>query len=374
MFRKTALLSTIAIALLSSAFARADGAPGATLKVGDPAPALSMAKFIKGEPVTKFEEGKIYIVEFWATWCGPCKQSIPHLTELQAKYPDVIFIGQDCSERDPSLVEPFVKEMGDKMNYRVATDDTSVRGGSMHAAWMTAARQPGIPTAFVVGKDSKIAYIGHPNYLPEVLPKMIDGTFDGAKYIADENKKKEEAAAARVAADKKYNDEHPGFKEAMDKFAAASKAKDIDGMQAARKEVSAIDKAKGAKLCLNSTMLAAANKRMDVARVEAAEFIHQENADKSMCMVIATVMMASKDASKEDLAVALEASQISVEGNAANAPSFLDVQAQVYAHMGDWDKAIETEEKAIAANTNEKLKVTLASHLENFKNKTVPTR
>ena len=136
-----------------------------TLKVGDPAPKLQTGKWVQGEPITAFKEGKAYIVEFWATWCGPCRVSIPHLNEIHDKYKDkgLVVIGQDCWERDDSLVAPFVKKMAEKMTYRVALDDkTTNEKGQMAQTWMAAAGRNGIPSAFLVDTKGIIAWIGHP--------------------------------------------------------------------------------------------------------------------------------------------------------------------------------------------------------------------
>jgi thiol-disulfide isomerase/thioredoxin len=185
-----ALLALVAGATLASA-------AEVTLKVGDAAPKLRTGKWVQGEPVKEFEKGKAYIVEFWATWCGPCRASIPHLNETYQKYKDkdLIVIGQNCWERDESLVAPFVNKMGDKMTYRVALDDKSANEtGKMAETWMMAAGRNGIPSAFLVDKQGVIAWIGHPMELTEkTIDDVLAGTFDVHKAAAAyENAQKNE--------------------------------------------------------------------------------------------------------------------------------------------------------------------------------------
>jgi thiol-disulfide isomerase/thioredoxin len=159
-----------------------------TLEVGDTAPKLQTGKWIQGEPVKEFQKDKAYVVEFWATWCPPCRASIPHLNETYQKYKDkgLVVIGQNCWERNENLVAPFVKQMGDKMTYRVALDDKDgSEKGKMADTWMAAAGRTGIPSAFLVDKNGLIAWIGHPMELKETtLDSVLDGTFDTQKAAA----------------------------------------------------------------------------------------------------------------------------------------------------------------------------------------------
>ncbi len=174
-----------------------------TLKVGDPAPKLQPAKWVQGQPVKDFQKGKAYIVEFWATWCGPCRVSIPHLNEIHNKYKDkgLIVIGQDCWERDDGLVAPFVEKMADKMTYRVALDDKeSDKKGKMAQTWMAAAGRNGIPSAFLVDTKGIIAWIGHPMQLKDgVIEEVLTGKFDVQKAAQDYDKQKKTEAKVNAA-------------------------------------------------------------------------------------------------------------------------------------------------------------------------------
>ncbi len=177
-----------------AAFAAAATRP--TLGVGDPAPALQVMQWYKGQPVPAFQRGRVYVVEFWATWCVPCKVSIPHLTALQKQYGDkVTIIGVDVLEAAHSneaiakLAAPFVAKMGDHMDYTVAGDGTD---RFMHDHWLAAAGLDGIPAAFVVTADGRVGWYGHPNGLAAVLPPVVAGTWD----VAAERQRRDQLATA----------------------------------------------------------------------------------------------------------------------------------------------------------------------------------
>ena len=67
----------------------------------EPCPRVGALQFLKGDPVdvqSEIDKGKTVVIELFATWCGPCHQSIPHVTELQKQFPDVIIIGVSTSD------------------------------------------------------------------------------------------------------------------------------------------------------------------------------------------------------------------------------------------------------------------------------------
>jgi thiol-disulfide isomerase/thioredoxin len=144
-------------------------------KLGDAAAPLAIKDWVKGKSVDVKDGKNVYVVEFWATWCGPCRTSIPHLTELQKKFKDkgVVFVG--VSDETAEKVKPFVEKMGDKMEYVVACDEDR----KTSEGYMTAYGQGGIPTAFIVGKDGKVLWFGHPmSELEETITSILAGKYD----------------------------------------------------------------------------------------------------------------------------------------------------------------------------------------------------
>ena len=151
--------------------------PVAALELGDAAPDLSVAGVVKGEPVKSdlSDLGEVYVVEFWATWCGPCRQSIPHLTDLQEKYKDkgVRVIG--FSDETEEQVKGFVDDMGEQMEYTVAID----KGKKTWETYAEPFGVTGIPHAFVVDRSGTLVWQGHPMAgLDEVVEKVVAGNYD----------------------------------------------------------------------------------------------------------------------------------------------------------------------------------------------------
>jgi thiol-disulfide isomerase/thioredoxin len=159
-------------------------------ELGDPAAELDISTWVKGAPVKLADTRgtNVVVVEFWATWCPPCRATIPHLTGLQKKFADrgVIVVG--VSSEDEATVKPFVEKMGEQMEYRVAVDNE----GRTSQGYMEAFGESGIPYNFVVDKDGRVAWHGYAMQdLDAVVEKLLDGRFDLAaeKKIALARKK-----------------------------------------------------------------------------------------------------------------------------------------------------------------------------------------
>lgn len=206
-------LWTLCLALGLMMAAGAQEAP--TLNLGDPAPKLVLSEWVKGEPITEFAPETVTVVEFWATWCGPCRTTIPHLTELAKQHSNVKFVGVDIWENDPDAVKAFVAEMGEKMDYAVAIDQLQGAGedeegptaGVMATTWMLAAGENGIPAAFIINGEGRIAWIGHPMAMDEPLQLIVDGTYDLEAAIAE--RAAEAAREAKIAEiEKQLSDEN----------------------------------------------------------------------------------------------------------------------------------------------------------------------
>lgn len=149
---------------------RFSGGGQSTVDADIDAPALSVLKVLKEGPLAA-ADASIRVVEFWATWCGPCIYSIPHLTELQAKYASKGVAFFSVTTEGPEVAGPYVESMGDKMNYTVLADFQSQTS-------MAYARLFGvstIPHAYIVDSKGKIVWHGHP------MASDLEATLEGLR-------------------------------------------------------------------------------------------------------------------------------------------------------------------------------------------------
>lgn len=146
------------------------------IKPGDTAPSLSVEEWIKGEPVSDFQDGTVYLVEFWGTWCSPCVKNIPHLSELQKKYADdglvVISVATHEFKGREGLME-FMNDRGNEMEYRVAYDTDF----SMQSDWDSGSKDGDnfrLPVCYLIDGNRKVVFEGHPEN--ESLEDLIVST------------------------------------------------------------------------------------------------------------------------------------------------------------------------------------------------------
>ncbi len=110
--------------------------------------------------------GKVLIVDLWATWCGPCRQEIPHLVELAKEYKgkgvEVIGLTNENPETDAEMVKEFSKVFN--INYTIGWADQEMQSGLMQG-------RQAIPQTLIIGRDGKVLkhYVG---FNPRLIPQM----------------------------------------------------------------------------------------------------------------------------------------------------------------------------------------------------------
>ena len=113
-----------------------------------------------------------YLIEFWATWCPQCDKVSPKLSKLQKTYGSRGLSVIAISDEAPEVVKEYVESKGSALTYTVAVD----KGQRTTAAYMARFGLNGIPAAFLVNGEGKIAWVGHPadpaldEQIAELLP------------------------------------------------------------------------------------------------------------------------------------------------------------------------------------------------------------
>ena len=122
------------------------------LLIGDPAPSLALRPLDGGAPIAlqAAGAGRVTVVDFFATWCAPCRAQIPSLERLRRRYPRAVFVSISVDD-DPSLVAPFVRETG--IGSRVLLDPGRRLFSAMGAHKL--------PTTFILDGRGTVRKINH---------------------------------------------------------------------------------------------------------------------------------------------------------------------------------------------------------------------
>ena len=161
-----------ALGLILSALIASVGSATAQ-EVGSRAPVFDLPGSVKPVRFADFK-GRVVYVDFWASWCAPCKQSFPWMNDMQAKYGprgfSVVGVNVDQKRED---ADKFL--VSTPANFLVAYDTT----GKVAEAY-----QPkGMPTSFLIGADGKVraVHIGFKDSNREVLEREIEAALAAAK-------------------------------------------------------------------------------------------------------------------------------------------------------------------------------------------------
>jgi len=125
---------------------------------------------VNGKPLKLADfKGKVVVLDFWATWCPPCRAEIPGLVALQKKYADqgLTIIGVSVDEQGPAVVKPFIQRFA--INYPVVMSNEKVLAdyGGISA----------IPTTFIIDRDGNVVsahqgYTDQATFDSEITPLL----------------------------------------------------------------------------------------------------------------------------------------------------------------------------------------------------------
>ena len=164
-------LTALAIALAA--------APALALDVGEKAPDLDVSEWFGGEPVVLADVvgKKVVVIEFWATFCEPCKKAIPRLSRLRAKHAAAGLEIVTISDEKPDVIKAFLKDANIK--YHVACDELRNTFGP----YMKGVRNSGhAPYAYVLDKTGSVAWRGTPSTsMDRIVERVLAGKLDAEK-------------------------------------------------------------------------------------------------------------------------------------------------------------------------------------------------
>ncbi|MCC6676235.1 MAG: redoxin domain-containing protein [Phycisphaerales bacterium] len=305
-----------------------------TLRLGDEAPPLRIAKWVKGGPIDKFETGKVYAIEFWTTWCTPCHETFPLLNQIRQKHPEVEVIGisfTDAKGESIDKVIPFVEQAGDKMGFSVAFDDDR----RTILAYMDASGYKDIPAAYVINQNGRVVWMGHPlDKMSEAIDQIVAGEYDLNAAIITAQRKTELLRRAKPYEDK--------LKEAYQKGDVRTAFELTD--QLVKMDAQFF----GTYAAVKFTMLLTKVKDYPEAYRYTQWLLSDAFKDNPQALNrMAWTILDDPGVEKRDYDMALKLARRANEIQKAKDPDIIDTLARAYFEKGDVDKAIEWQARAL---------------------------
>ncbi len=288
------------------------------VQIGDPAPEINISEWVKGDKVN-FETGKgktIYVIVFWATWCEPCQECIPHLSDMQKKFKDKDVVMIAVSTEETEDVKRFVKEKGNEIAYTVAVDSNDDR---TYRNYMEAFGMDDIPYSFVVNRQGNVVWQSHPlEGLEDTLDQIVSGKFDLEKAKVEITRKIETDKANRLL---------PVYRH----------------------------------LCLNTD-------EVGLIKAVGSRILYHGKGDPEFLNTFAQLILDTEEINRYEGETALKAIQIAVETTKGENASILSTYSLTLFEAGQLKEAIEYQKKAIALCKDEKEKAEYKERLEDYQN------
>jgi thiol-disulfide isomerase/thioredoxin len=318
-----------AVTVLSMAFLSSlQMARAAELKVGDKAPVIKIEKWINHAPPAlpgaARADKHIFLVEFWATWCPPCKRSIPHLAQLHEKHKEDGLVILGISNEEEKTVADFVdKKM--KMPYYVGIDDEM----ATNTNWMEGIE--GIPHAFLVDKTGTIVWADNPLNTPSLdstIEKVLAGKFDV------QTAKNEAATNEKYAA-------------LMEQLKTAFGSRDQEKTFQILDQLIALKPAEPQPWLIKRQLLGDFKMAEKIPALDEQMEAALKDAPEALAQLVATEL--ARELKDRDPVRMLRLARRAVEASENEDPQILALLARVQCELGQIDAAIQTQEKAIGA-------------------------
>ncbi|NKK89542.1 redoxin family protein [Rhizobium leguminosarum bv. viciae] len=151
------------------------------LGIGSPAPSIKALDWLRGDPLSNLQLGTIYVLAFSSTTCGVCGPALSYVAQLQEKYSDMgveligVAANEEAATADEALaqMDAWVTKWLPNTKIRIGFDYS----GEMAKHWLQASLTFHVPEAFIVDRDGSIAFIGDPDVVEDVLPKVMNGSW-----------------------------------------------------------------------------------------------------------------------------------------------------------------------------------------------------